>query len=268
VFLPNQPNGLGYPLTRSWQTCSGSPTADYRLLCRVVLLAIPTLVGLGGPGALCRRRDQLLFNGDYIGDITAAATRKRGVSTVSRGPCHGFCRLGFPPPHPPPVARCRGTVSACGRNDKLANPDLDVQYVFCDHPHVPAERFDLAIRAMGLSSSQASPRWGGAHCVIPRPASHAYGRVGQLSPSLAVDAVLFLGPITVRRAAAAFRGCGRVRAYSRAGRRDFRRMAPHPRRPIPNRLGAEMLCARYASLATHGPAPTRPTVYREPASAP
>src|SRR5437588_1439460 len=175
VYL-NQPNRLVYPRNIDRQTGWVS-NADYRLLAEIVLRA--TRFVAWADRRSVQEADQLLVNGDYIGDIIRGIYR-RGAIDCPAG-CH-VATSGFPLPV---EARFSGGLTINGY--PIRRP-----YVLLTNRHYPQKRFDLAIRAMAEVRA-VHPR---AQLIIPGPATAHTSVLKELVAELGLtDGVLFLGPI-------------------------------------------------------------------------
>src|SRR6266700_2912859 len=176
VYL-NQPNRLVYPRTIDRQTGWVS-NADYRLLAAIVLRA--TRFVAWADRRSVQEADQLLVDGDYIGDIIRGIYRREAID------CPAGCHVA-PSGFPLPVnARFSGGFTINGY--PIRRP-----YVLLTNRHYPQKRFDLAIRAMALVREKR-PR---AQLVIPGPATAHTAELHALVKELGLgDAVLFLGTIT------------------------------------------------------------------------
>lgn len=176
VYL-NQPNRLVYPRNIDRQTGWVS-NADYRLLAAVVVRA--TRFVAWADRRSVQEADQLLVNGDYIGDIIRKTYRRDAIDCPAG--CH-VASSGFPLPL---EARFSGGFTINGF--PIRRP-----YVLLTNRHYPQKRFDLAIRAM-VEVRKQHPR---AQLVIPGPATTHTASLEELAKELGLDdAVLFLGPIT------------------------------------------------------------------------
>jgi glycosyltransferase involved in cell wall biosynthesis/uncharacterized membrane protein YbhN (UPF0104 family) len=176
VYL-NQPNRLVYPRNIDRQTGWVS-NADYRLLASIVLRA--TRFVAWADRRSVQDADQLLVNGDYIGDIIR---RTYGRDAVD---CPAGCHVasgGFPLPA---AARFSGGLTINGY--PIRRP-----YVLLTNRHYPQKRFDLAIRAI----AEVRKRHPRAQLIIPGPATSHTATLQALVKELGLDdAVLFLGAIT------------------------------------------------------------------------
>jgi glycosyltransferase 2 family protein len=186
VYL-NQPNRLVYPRSIDRQT-GWISNADYRLLAAIVLRAT-------GFVAWADRRsiqeaDQLLVNGDYIGDIIRKTYRRDAVDCPAG--CH-VAASGFPLPA---EARFGGGLTLNGF--PIRRP-----YVLLTNRHYPQKRFDLAIRAM----AEVRRRHPKAQLVIPGPSTSHTATLKALVTELGLDdAVLFLGAIAEEELQALYEG--------------------------------------------------------------
>jgi glycosyltransferase involved in cell wall biosynthesis len=124
--------------------------------------------------------DQLLVNGDYIGDIIRGIYKRDAVDCPAG--CH-VAASGFPLPV---EQRFAGGFSINGY--PIRRP-----YVLLTNRHYPQKRFDLAIRAM----AEVRKRHPKAQLVVPGPATaHTAVLKGIVHDLVLEDAVLFLGQIT------------------------------------------------------------------------
>src|SRR5207249_5858088 len=124
--------------------------------------------------------DQLLVNGNYIGDIIRTTYRRDAVDCPAG--CH-VAPSGFPLPV---EARFSGGLTINGY--PIRRP-----YVLLTNRHYPQKRFDLAIRAM-LDVRKRHPR---VQRVGPGPAtSHTASLQALVTEPGLDDAVLFLGAIS------------------------------------------------------------------------
>ncbi|HSS61040.1 MAG TPA: glycosyltransferase family 4 protein, partial [Candidatus Limnocylindrales bacterium] len=176
VYL-NQPNRLVYPRNIDRQTGWVS-NADYRLLAAIVLRA--TRFVAWADRRSIQECDQLLVNGDYIGDIIRRTYRRDAIDCPAG--CH-VAASGFPLPLD---ARFGGGVTINGY--PIRRP-----YVLLTNRHYPQKRFDLAIRAIA-EVREKHPR---VQLVVPGPATSHTATLKALTSELGLeDAVLFLGPIS------------------------------------------------------------------------
>ena len=176
VYL-NQPNRLVYPRNIDRQTGWVS-NADYRLLAAIVLRA--TRFVAWADRRSIQEANQLLVNGDYIGDIIRH-TYKRDAVDCPAG-CH-VAASGYPLPI---EARFSGGLTINGY--PIRRP-----YVLLTNRHYPQKRFDLAIKAFAKVRKR-HPR---AQLVIPGPPTSHTASLKELVIELGLqDSVLFLGPIS------------------------------------------------------------------------
>jgi glycosyltransferase involved in cell wall biosynthesis/uncharacterized membrane protein YbhN (UPF0104 family) len=176
VYL-NQPNRLVYPRNIDRQTGWVS-NADYRLLAAVVLRA--TRFVSWADRRSVQEADQLLVNGDYIGDIIRKTYRRDAVDCPAG--CH-VASTGFPLPV---EQRFSGGLTINGY--PIRRP-----YVLLTNRHYPQKRFDLAIRAI----AEVRKRHPRVQLVIPGPSTSHTASLKSLVTELGLDdAVLFLGAIT------------------------------------------------------------------------
>ena len=176
VYL-NQPNRLVYPRNIDRQTGWVS-NPDYSLLAAIVVRA--TRFVAWADRRSIQEADQLLVNGDYIGDIIRGIYRREAVDCPAG--CH-VAQSGFPLPL---EARFAGGLTINGY--PIRRP-----YVLLTNRHYPQKRFDLAIRAL----AEARTRHPRVQLVIPGPATSHTASLKALVSELGLDdAVLFLGAIT------------------------------------------------------------------------
>ena len=176
VYL-NQPNRLVYPRNIDRQTGWVS-NADYRLLAAIVLRAT-SFVAWADRRSI-QEANQLLVNGNYIGDIIRKTYRRDAVDCPAG--CH-VASSGFPLPI---ESRFGGGLTVNGY--PIRRP-----YVLLTNRHYPQKRFDLAIRAIAEVRSQ-HPR---VQLLIPGPATSHTASLKSLVGELGLeDGVVFLGPIT------------------------------------------------------------------------
>jgi glycosyltransferase 2 family protein len=175
VYL-NQPNRLVYPRNIDRET-GWVANADYRLLAAIVLRA--TRFVAWADRRSVQEADQLLVNGNYIGDIIRRTYRSEAIDCPAG--CH-VASSGFPLPVD---ARFSGGLTINGF--PIRRP-----YVLLTNRHYPQKRFDLAIRAM----AEVRKRHPRAQLVIPGPAtSHTESLRALVAELELTDAVLFLGAI-------------------------------------------------------------------------
>ncbi|MEA2655592.1 MAG: alpha,3/alpha,6-mannosyltransferase [Chloroflexota bacterium] len=176
VYL-NQPNRLVYPRSIDRET-GWVANADYRLLAAIVVRA--TRFVAWADRRSVQEADQLLVNGDYIGDIIRGIYRREAVDCPAG--CH-VAASGFPLPRD---QRFTGGLTINGY--PIRRP-----YVLLTNRHYPQKRFDLAIRAIKEVRHQ-HPK---VQLVIPGPATSHTASLHALAAELKLDdAVIFLGPIT------------------------------------------------------------------------
>jgi glycosyltransferase 2 family protein len=176
VYL-NQPNRLVYPRSIDRET-GWVANADYRLLAAIVVRA--TRFVAWADRRSVQEADQLLVNGDYIGDIIRGIYRREAVDCPAG--CH-VAASGFPLPRD---QRFAGGLTINGY--PIRRP-----YVLLTNRHYPQKRFDLAIRAL-QEVRQSHPK---VQLVIPGPATSHTASLHALATELKLDdAVIFLGPIT------------------------------------------------------------------------
>src|SRR5467141_1647663 len=176
VYL-NQPNRLVYPRNIDRQTGWVS-NADYRLLAEIVLRA--TRFVAWADRRSIQEADQLLVNGNYIGDIIRTTYRRDAIDCPAG--CHVAAR-GFPLP----------LESRFARGLTVNGYPIRRPYVLLTNRHYPQKRFDLAIRAM-LEVRKRHPR---VQLVVPGPATSHTASLQALVTELGLDdAVLFLGAIS------------------------------------------------------------------------
>jgi glycosyltransferase involved in cell wall biosynthesis/uncharacterized membrane protein YbhN (UPF0104 family) len=177
VLYLNQPNRLVYPRNIDRQTGWVS-NADYRLLAEIVLRA--TRFVAWADRRSVEEADQLLVNGNYIGDIIRKTYRRDAIDCPAG--CH-VAASGFPLPI---ESRFSGGMTINGY--PIRRP-----YVLLTNRHYPQKRFDLAIRAVAEVRKQ-HPR---VQLVIPGPSTSHTVALKELVGELGLeDAVLFLGQIT------------------------------------------------------------------------
>jgi glycosyltransferase 2 family protein len=175
VYL-NQPNRLVYPRGIDRET-GWVANADYRLLAAIVLRA--TRFVAWADRRSVQEGDQLLVNGDYIGDIIRRTYRRDAVDCPAG--CH-VASSGFPLPV---EARFSGGLTINGF--AIRRP-----YVLLTNRHYPQKRFDLAIRAIA-EVRKTHPR---VQLVIPGPPTAHTASLKALVSELGVsDGVVFLDAI-------------------------------------------------------------------------
>jgi glycosyltransferase involved in cell wall biosynthesis/uncharacterized membrane protein YbhN (UPF0104 family) len=175
VYL-NQPNRLVYPRSIDRET-GWVANADYRLLAAIVVRA--TRFVAWADRRSVQEADQLLVNGDYIGDIIRGIYRREAVDCPAG--CH-VASSGFPLPR---EQRFAGGLTINGY--PIRRP-----YVLLTNRHYPQKRFDLAIRAI----QEVRKRHPKVQLVIPGPATSHTASLQALVAELKLDdAVIFLGAI-------------------------------------------------------------------------
>jgi glycosyltransferase involved in cell wall biosynthesis/uncharacterized membrane protein YbhN (UPF0104 family) len=175
VYL-NQPNRLVYPRNIDRET-GWVANADYRLLAAIVLRA--TRFVAWADRRSVQEADQLLVNGDYIGDIIRHTYRRDAVDCPAG--CH-VASSGFPLPR---EERFSGGLTINGY--PIRRP-----YVLLTNRHYPQKRFDLAIRAI----AEVRKRHPRVQLLVPGPATAHTASLRGLVDELGLsDVVLFLGPI-------------------------------------------------------------------------
>ena len=176
VYL-NQPNRLVYPRNIDRET-GWVANADYRLLAGIVMRATKFVAWADRRSV--QEADQLLVNGDYIGDIIRGIYKRDAVDCPAG--CH-VAASGFPLPR---ESRFTGGLTINGY--PVRRP-----YVLLTNRHYPQKRFDLAIRAM-QEVRKVDPK---VQLVIPGPATSHTAVLQALTRELKIsDAVIFLGAIT------------------------------------------------------------------------
>jgi glycosyltransferase involved in cell wall biosynthesis len=186
VYL-NQPNRLVYPRNIDRQTGWVS-NADYRLLAAIVLRA--TRFVAWADRRSVQEADQLLVNGDYIGDIIRHTYRREAIDCPAG--CH-VAHSGFP----------LSTESRFSGGLTINGYPIRRPYVLLTNRHYPQKRFDLAIRAM----AEVRKRHPRVQLVIPGPATSHTASLRSIVNELGLeDAVLFLGPITEDELQALYEG--------------------------------------------------------------
>jgi glycosyltransferase involved in cell wall biosynthesis len=187
VYL-NQPNRLVYPRNIDRQT-GWVTNADYRLLAAIVVRA--TRFVQWADRRSVQEADQLLVNGDYIGDIIRHTYRREAVDCPAG--CH-VAASGFP------LAvddRFSGGLTINGY--PIRRP-----YVLLTNRHYPQKRFDLAIRAIA-EVRKLHPR---VQLVIPGPFTAHTEALKALVEELGLaDGVVFLGPIAEEELQRLYEGC-------------------------------------------------------------
>jgi len=176
VYL-NQPNRLVYPRRIDRET-GWVANADYRLLAGIVMRATKFVAWADRRSV--QEADELLVNGDYIGDIIRRIYKREAVD------CPAGCHVpatGFPLSL---ESRFEGGLTINGY--PIRRP-----YVLLTNRHYPQKRFDLAIRAIE-EVRRLHPK---VQLVIPGPATSHTATLRALTADLKLDdVVLFLGAIT------------------------------------------------------------------------
>jgi len=176
VYL-NQPNRLVYPRSIDRET-GWVANADYRLLAGIVMRAT-TFVAWADRRSV-QEADQLLVNGDYIGDIIRGIYKREAVD------CPAGCHVASSEFPLPVKSRFTGGLTINGY--PIRRP-----YVLLTNRHYPQKRFDLAIRAL----QEVRRRHPKVQLVIPGPATSHTATLQALTSELKLnDGVLFLGAIT------------------------------------------------------------------------
>src|SRR5713101_7269588 len=176
VYL-NQPNRLVYPRSIDRQT-GWFVNSDYRLLAAIVLRA--TRFVAWADRRSVQEADQLLVNGDYIGDIIRGIYKREAIDCPAG--CH-VVSSGYPLSLP---SRFSGGLTINGY--PIRRP-----YALLTNRHYPQKRFDLAIRAM-QEVRKRNPK---VQLVIPGPSTSHTATLKMLVGELELtDCVLFLGAIT------------------------------------------------------------------------
>ncbi len=176
VYL-NQPNRLVYPRNIDRQT-GWVANADYRLLAAVVLRATKFVAWADRRSV--QEADQLLVNGDYIGDIIRGIYRRDAVDCPAG--CH-VAHSGFP----------LAMEQRFGGGLTINGYPIRRPYVLLTNRHYPQKRFDLAIRAMAEVRTH-HPK---AQLVIPGPATAHTAVLRALVSELGLEeGVVFLGQTT------------------------------------------------------------------------
>jgi uncharacterized protein (TIRG00374 family) len=176
VYL-NQPNRLVYPRGIDRQT-GWVVNDDYRLLAAIVMRATKFVAWADRRSV--QEADQLLVDGDYIGDIIRGIYRRDAID------CPAGCHVpssGFPLPV---NARFSGGLTVNGY--PIRRP-----YVLLTNRHYPQKRFDLAIRAI----DEVRKRHPKVQLVITGPPTPHTAILRVLVAELKVtEGVLFLGTVT------------------------------------------------------------------------
>ncbi|TMF45378.1 MAG: flippase-like domain-containing protein [Chloroflexi bacterium] len=176
VYL-NQPNRLVYPRGIDRQT-GWVVNDDYRLLAAIVMRATKFVAWADRRSV--QEADQLLVDGDYIGDIIRGVYRREAID------CPAGCHVA-PSGFPLPVnARFSGGLTINGY--PIRRP-----YVLLTNRHYPQKRFDLAIRAI----QEVRKRHPKVQLVITGPPTPHTATLKALTAQLKLsEGVLFLGTVT------------------------------------------------------------------------
>ena len=176
VYL-NQPNRLVYPRGIDRQT-GWVVNDDYRLLAAIVMRATKFVAWADRRSV--QEADQLLVDGDYIGDIIRGIYRREAID------CPAGCHVppsGFPLPI---NARFSGGLTINGY--AIRRP-----YVLLTNRHYPQKRFDLAIRAI----QEVRKRHPKVQLVITGPPTPHTASLKSLVAELKLsEGVVFLGTVT------------------------------------------------------------------------
>jgi len=176
VYL-NQPNRLVYPRGIDRQT-GWVVNDDYRLLAAIVMRATKFVAWADRRSV--QEADQLLVDGDYIGDIIRGIYRREAID------CPAGCHVpssGFPLPI---NARFSGGLTINGY--PIRRP-----YVLLTNRHYPQKRFDLAIRAI----DDVRKRHPKVQLVITGPPTPHTASLQSLVAELKLsEGVVFLGTVT------------------------------------------------------------------------
>src|SRR3984893_16863933 len=177
IVYMNQPNRLVYPRKIDRET-GWIANPDYRLLAAVVMRA--TRFVAWADRRSVQEADQLLVNGNYIGDIIRSVYRRDAVDCPAG--CH-VATSGFPLPID---SRFTGGLTINGY--PIRRP-----YALLTNRHYPQKRFDLAVKAM----AEVRMRHPRVQLLVPGPATLHTAELRDLVSQLGLsDAVLFLGAIT------------------------------------------------------------------------
>ena len=178
VLYLNQPNRLVFPRQVDIQT-GWVANADYRMLANVVKRATRFVEWADRRSVV--EADQLLVNGDYIGDIIRRTYRRDAVDCPAG--CH-VASSGFPLP----VAERFGGAGITINGYPIRPP-----YVLLTNRHYPQKRFDLAIRAIA-EVRESHPR---VQLIVPGPATPHTASLRALIDELGLkDGVVLLGAIS------------------------------------------------------------------------
>src|SRR5712691_2295952 len=176
VYL-NQPNRLVYPRGIDRQT-GWVVNDDYRLLAAVVMRATKFVAWADRRSV--QEADQLLVDGDYIGDIIQGIYRREAIDCPAG--CH-VAPSGFPLPV---KARFSGGLTINGY--PIRRP-----YVLLTNRHYPQKRFDLAIRAI----DEVRKRHPKVQLVVTGPPTpHTVALKSLVAELKLSEGVVFLGTVT------------------------------------------------------------------------
>ncbi len=151
---------------------------DYRLLAAIVMRATKFVAWADRRSV--QEADQLLVDGDYIGDIIRGIYRREAIDCPAG--CH-VASSGFPLPV---NARFSGGLTVNGY--PIRRP-----YVLLTNRHYPQKRFDLAIRAI----NEVRKRHPKVQLVITGPPTPHTATLRALAADLKVtEGALFLGTVT------------------------------------------------------------------------
>ncbi len=176
VYL-NQPNRLVYPRGIDRQT-GWVVNDDYRLLAAIVMRATKFVAWADRRSV--QEADQLLVDGDYIGDIIRGIYRREAID------CPAGCHVS-PSGFPLPVnARFSGGFTINGY--PIRRP-----YVLLTNRHYPQKRFDLAI----LAIDEVRKRHPKVQLVVTGPPTPHTASLKSLVAELKLsEGVVFLGTVT------------------------------------------------------------------------
>src|SRR6266446_3212317 len=176
VYL-NQPNRLVYPRSIDRET-GWFVNSDYRLLAAIVLRAARFVAWADRRSV--QEADQLLVNGDYIGDIIRGIYKREAIDCPAG--CH-VVSSGYPLSLP---SRFSGGLTINGY--PIRRP-----YLLLTNRHYPQKRFDLAIRAM----AEVRKRHPKVQLVVTGPPTPHTTALKSLVAELKLsEGVVFLGTVT------------------------------------------------------------------------
>src|SRR6266446_5468711 len=176
VYL-NQPNRLVYPRSIDRET-GWFVNSDYRLLAAIVLRAARFVAWADRRSV--QEADQLLVNGDYIGDIIRGIYRREAIDCPAG--CH-VVSSGYPLSLP---SRFSGGLTINGY--PIRRP-----YLLLTNRHYPQKRFDLAIRAM----AEVRKRHPKVQLVVTGPPTpHTVALKSLVAELKLSEGVVFLGTVT------------------------------------------------------------------------